>query len=707
MTTFSKYTNGAVKTLLMFFSVQMALFTTGTLSSCSDAPDAENYYTFKGQMMSQYLKSNSDFSNFAAIVEKAEIMDQLSAYGHFTCFAPTNAAVNKYLDSCGVTIADLTKDQCDTIARTHLFNVMYSTSDLSSSDNGILRSQNMMRRNVSVSHKLDQNGNMVFVLNGNASIIFEHQDDSVENGIVQPVDRMIVNSTKSLANFIKEDNSVSIYYEALKATGYEMVLDTMIMDKSYVAPDVEKYTYFTGAERKEEEREWAIAPKQKMYGYTAFLVPDAVLKEKYANYFNGAESDVKGLYDLACSIYDTMYPEDVNLPSHDFDHLTDPKNPLNRFMAYHLLDRNVQGYNYLTVRDDLGVDKEYANSVDWYTTMLTGTMVKLEHLIKEAWIGAGDELGSYYINRRYDKEKYFEQGAHVINPSKTIDAINGIYFYLSDIAKFDETTRDVVDNCRIRMDFSTIFPEIMTNNMRMNGDYRRYERQNIDDESIGFNYCFPNGYLKGVKVEGADAKFIYRRPRSKFYSLHGDECIANGVFDVTFEIPPFPFEGDWQVRLGFAAMTTAPRGSVQVFFDGKAAGLPINMELQIASPEIYGAGNFPKYSSIREDEELRASDYKILKNKGYYRGPFSCFHADDPTKVGERFADRADASASTVRKVLCTVNIKKSDFGKRHTLRIKNVSAQNTTNKEGMFDYLELVPKSVFAVTGDTTEDDL
>ena len=39
--------------------------------SCSDDPLEENYYTFTGEMMSDYLQSHEDFSEFAAIVTKA------------------------------------------------------------------------------------------------------------------------------------------------------------------------------------------------------------------------------------------------------------------------------------------------------------------------------------------------------------------------------------------------------------------------------------------------------------------------------------------------------------------------------------------------------------------------------------------------------------------------------------------------------------
>ena len=101
------------------------------IASCSDEPDAENFYTYKGQMMSEYLHANSQFSQYAAIVERAGLMKLLSAYGTYTCFAPTNNAIKLYLEGRGLTdISQLTDADCDTIARTHLVNNVFSTAEM-------------------------------------------------------------------------------------------------------------------------------------------------------------------------------------------------------------------------------------------------------------------------------------------------------------------------------------------------------------------------------------------------------------------------------------------------------------------------------------------------------------------------------------------------------------------------------------------------
>lgn len=676
-------------------------FVIPSMQSCNDEPDGDNFYSFTGQMMSEYLTANTQYSQFATIVQRAGLMDQLSAYGHYTCFAPTNDAVNAYLAKVGKSMETLTDADCDTLARTHLVNVMYSVSEMGGeSSTSVLPTQNMMRRNLQITHDKDENGNSVVVVNGNSMVFFEHQDDSVENGIMQPVNAVIENSTLSVPSLIKKNPRVSIYMQALEATKLVEKLEAY-KDNDYDPKDYEeKIQYMTGG----SIYEVANPPDQHLYGFTAFLVPDEILKN------NHNVTDLRGLYDLACGIYDSMYPDDVNKPEHAFDHLTDPINPLYRFMAYHLLDRNVQGYNYLTVRDDVGVDKSLANTTDWYTTMLPYTMIKVERLNVAKWLGPDGILGDRYINRRYD-DTHTERGVHIqpsVEPEYITDGNNGVYFYIDDIIAFNETTRDVVQNCRIRMDFSTIFPEIMSNNIRMNGTYTKDDESKYDDSyKYGKNYFFPAGYLKNVTFSdnNTGGHFIYRRPRCNYYSMHGDEMIANGVFDLEFVIPPVPFESDWQIRLGFAPMDAsqgASRGIFQIYFDDVAQGIPLNMDERINSTAVYGASSFPDYLEIRDNDEKRAEDFKILKNKGYYRGPYSIFHdANNNVNTGERFAKQP----STVRKVLCTVHIKP---GQDHRLRIRNVSTFRAKEKEAMLDYLEFVPKSVYGVNdGGAAEDDL
>ena len=155
-------------TVIKYWGCVAALCGMLCTTACSDEPDAEHYYTFKGQMMSEYLNSSEDFSEFATIVERAGLSDMLSSYGSYTCFAPTNEAVYKYLEEKGVASVDgLTDAECDTIARTHLIENMYSTSEM---NDGVLPTQNMNRRYLEIGHGNDENGNAVVLVNKTAHV---------------------------------------------------------------------------------------------------------------------------------------------------------------------------------------------------------------------------------------------------------------------------------------------------------------------------------------------------------------------------------------------------------------------------------------------------------------------------------------------------------------------------------------------------------
>ena len=62
-------------------------------SSCNDDLPAESYYTFTGEMMSDFLRNHEDFSLFCQIAERAGQMDFLGSRGGRTFFPAINSGV--------------------------------------------------------------------------------------------------------------------------------------------------------------------------------------------------------------------------------------------------------------------------------------------------------------------------------------------------------------------------------------------------------------------------------------------------------------------------------------------------------------------------------------------------------------------------------------------------------------------------------------
>lgn len=653
----------------------------GMMTGCSDEPDASNYYTFTGEMMSEYLKSHSEFSEFTAIVERADMMDLLSAYGHYTCFAPTNEAFQRYYQKRGIrSIDELTDADCDTIARTHLVGNMYATSEM---NDGVLTTANMNRRYIEVSHDLDSDSNAVVFLNRSAHIIFTMQDDSVENGIMQPVTEVLESSNRMLPDVMRTNPRISLFFSALVATG---LVDSLykFRDDDYNAKDYPRYKYTSHV-----NKETATVPDEKKYGFTAFVPTDSVLNTLYGI------TNLEQLYQKACEIYDAVYPEDATSEAHSFANLTDRKNPLNRFIAYHILDRDVKGWNYLTPLNDIGIITTLMNPVDWYETLLPHTLMKFERLTVRKYAGTST-VGQRFINRRYDDDYQIlgTQVERAIEKEYTQDALNGRYFYIDDIVAFSETTRDIVHNCRIRMDFSTIFPELMTNDIRQNGN-PKYQDPDFDETAkYGRNFYFPNGYLKNVTSAGY---FVYRRPHDYYDCYEGDEMNLFGNYDITFKIPPVPYEGEWQVRMGYAQEPT--RGIAQVYFDGKPQGIPLDMTIALNDASILGSSWVSDYTSMTTTQ--LSEDQKTLKNKGYYRGAAGGYRYNG---AGGTTTTVFATQTQTFRIVLCTVHM---DPNQDHFLRIRSVSSKMGNDNEFMLDYLELVPKSIYGVTDEGQIEDM
>lgn len=675
----------------IFVGVICALTGMATVS-CSDEPDDENFYTFTGEMMSDYFRNRPEYSDFAYIVDQAGMTDLLSAYGHYTCFLPSNKVVENYLNKKGLnSVKDLTREQCDTIARTHLVNNMYATIDM---NDGTLNTANMNKRYIQITHTVDKNDNSVVQLNRMSNIIFELKDDSVENGIIHPIDVLLENSNSSISDVLKANDRIRIFYEGLVATGLR---DTLIKtkDESYDGSKYGTYSYTS-----DFWREIAVAPEEKKYGFTVFVEPDDLYEKKFKEYgISTSNGMVRALYDLACKIYDPVFAGDADYKAaYGFDKITDRNNPLNMFMAYHILTRDVIGWNKLTpievhsgiVDGAIGIKIDKMNPCDWYETLMPRTMMKLEQATVREYMG-NSERGQRYINRRVD-DKFSIDGSKIqptVEADYLQDAPNGRYFYIDDIIAFSKDTQEKVLNDRIRMDFSTIFPEVMTMNMRLNGDPTKDDESSKADQTFknGKNYWFPKGYLDNVTMEG-NGVLVYRRPHWNFWSYEGDEFNLFGDYDFTFRLPPVPYEGEYQIRLGFCALDT--RGVAQIYFDGKPQGIPVDMRKRLSDETILGDKFGTKKWADMTDEE-KAEDQKMLKNLGYYRGAYGGYHSSGST-INE-FVD----NPRTYRLVLCTVHINPK---KDHYIRVRCTSSSKLgNNNEFMMDYLEIVPKSVYGIS--------
>ena len=598
------------------------------LASCNYEPDKENFYTFTGEMVADYLENRPErFSEFIKILERADKMDLLDTYGSFTCFAPTNRAVEEYLALYNLSsVEELSAKQCDTIANSHLINRAYFTTDMTA---GVISTPNQFDRYLSISFVVADSlsGTMAYFINKQSQIVL--RDDSVENGVVHTIDKVIRPSNSLLPELMREDTTIRLFYEAMVLTTFDDSL-LLYMDYDYVQPKlVLHYTSHVN-------RETAIAPKYRKYGYTGFVEPDEVYRQKGINNMND-------LIAYAKKVYDEVYPQDANLYDDDFTH---PKNPLNRFVAYHFMPRTGY-YNKLTTT--LCLITSIIDPIEFYETMCPNTMFKISGTT------------GLYMNRRVDN-KFNIRGALIQPPglsSTDQNAINGTYHYIDDILAYSKEVEEIVFNTRFRFDTGALFPEFMTNNVRHNQD-----RQ---------NYYFPNGYTEKAELT-SETKFIYRYQHENYDCHQGDEINFLGQYDITITLPPVP-EGTYEIRLGYTALPT--RGISQMYVDGEPTGIPVDLRIGATDPKIgWIADERTDDNGVQNDKDMR--NHKAMK------APDSMRRLNGNVYVVFR------TESWLFRRILVTKYLTQEP----HTLRFRNVI--DDLDAEFMFDYIEIVPKSVY-----------
>jgi uncharacterized surface protein with fasciclin (FAS1) repeats len=669
------------------FAATLLLVLGCVFTGCNDEIDGSSRFTFTGELISTHLENNPEkFSDFTHILSKAKIgkkvsgsiLKTLSTYGSYTCFAPTNEAVRKFLqeeydrylagDRTGITspnLEDLTDSMATVIAMNHIIEMGYLTTDISE---GAFPMSTMNRRFTTVEWITDESGRVYAFLNNSARII--EPDMKMENGTIQVVDAVLNPSNKLLPELLEAQNGFNLFYDAIKLTGLDELLSTYEIDLEYdntlEGPSLDS------------ETSTSPYPKDKKQRYTLLVEPDALFTE------NGIEN-----IDELIAFAEKWYGTEAK------GNYSDPNNALYRFVAYHIIDRQLLyssstgpgGFimeNYVNAEFSSKVNlNQNFDSYEYYETMLPYTMIKVtkpytnQALKNEIVINYAQEQGTMIKNPEMEKhlnvivekatttkEKYEELSEFNQN------ALNGIIHTIDRILIYneDEMAGNVL-NERIRMDISALFPEFTKNGVRW------------DLSSAGNVVTFiPKGYCKDFIVNNEDTEVFYFRPHKTYLgsyaNFQGDEFIVEGKYDFQYRIPHVP-EGNYEIRFGYPRGYY--RGVCQFYVDGKIAGIPVDLRWNNETDIAIGWTS----DDGKSNEEIREND-KAMRNRGYMKGPASIVLDDN----GGTMRD----SEQAIRKIVGTYRLDKGD----HWLRFKDVS-ENSTGKMKQFDqdYLELVPVSV------------
>ena len=627
-----------IKTWMLLIAVALV---TNMAVSCNEEDLPDNYYTATEMTAAGFLQNDpARFSEFTRILQRANFLSTLATYGEYTLYAPTNEAVNNYLSANNYgSVEDIPQNVCDTIARTHIVKGgVYFTADVS---DGTLPLLNMDDRNITITCDSDVNNNNAIIYYVNKSAKMIERDDSVTNGVVHTIDRLLVSTSMLLPDLIKQDTTSTIFASALALTGVELNMRK-----------VEDYSYTIGRDSVEEGlpevffgaegEKWTKVKfvERRYFKYTAFVETDETFEK--AGILN-----INDLIAKAKAWYDNVFPEDAGKYDDDYTH---PKNPLNRFVSYHILPFLVN-YDQLVVSGqikDYYCDLSKADAEDYYETMAQGCILR----------ASGPKDGKVYLNRKR-MDVLITPGVRVLSPTESglnlQDCANGVYHYISAPLYFNPEAL----NNRMRIDATTLFPDFL----------------NMSKCRVQFNEktmtMFKNNYLTNVKATSQSLIGV-RGNEIWTNSWEGNMVAICGEFDVEIKLPPVPKTGMYELRLGYSVNPS--RGIIQVYLNGIACGVPVNLQ---QGPEGWK-------EDTEDEEENRATD-KSMHNRGFMKAPDS--QGGDISNGGTPFR----AAGHIMRRVLYTGEIRQDQ---ENWVRFRQLLKGNYSLS---LDYIELCPKNIYA----------
>lgn len=689
----------------------MALAALGVASftSCSEEIDDSNLYTFTGQTVIDYLRSDSTLSDIAKISDRAGMSDRLSAYGTYTCFAPTNEALKVYIDSlyndkksdnhnglyAGEVPADSVmnrlwkSEKCDSLCKdiieSHVTGQKKTTNDfLTGAD------ITMMLGNTHTPKRV--NGEITM----DGTTHFIKTDQEVENGIVQVIDRLFYRSTNYIIDEMDAMGCYGLWVEALRKTGIDKILQENIRTKDISWFNIEPETKYPFADY----------PTKCKVGFTIFAEPDEVLKKEGINTFADLVARANQEYANCKNWY--SYVEDAGINVSTGNDYTNQWNALNMFIRYHILhyalstDKLVYSYNELK---DMDV-------YEYVRTLLPGTMFKLTG-IKDP----GGNVGEIRINRQLntptltsDPGNTNRNGTAYLEANQVIDegilvgntkinsrqASNGYVHPISGVLAYKETVPNKVLNERLRFEFMSLFDESMTNRYRgytgadLKSFFGRTDR-NITAVRI------PEGYFENMVIYNGDASRVYYLTKDQangnygydcWNDYQGDELYCKGAYDFAIKLPPVPKDGTYELRFGY--VNNGLRTIVQFYLGHSSdrstmtpCDIPLDQNVDLKSTTV-------GWTDPNTDGDNGAAVDKAMHNRGWMRGPN--YFSNKKYGEGSTARFKSDGGQHHIRRVVTKQYFKQ---GEENWFRCKTAMPENT-EAEFELDYIELVPVNVY-----------
>ncbi|MBQ9559604.1 MAG: hypothetical protein IJV08_06415 [Bacteroidaceae bacterium] len=649
----------------LFPLLLMSVLLMGVMQSCKEDIDMSDRYTFKEFTIAGYLANqDSTYSEYIKLLSDVKISKRsestvyqlLSARGKYTVFAPTNKAIQNYLDTlCAAGIINepswdgfKSEHDLDSIREVIVYNSILdgTKDDLEPIQSGGFPEDsrefpiaNMNERKLNVCYgnnpdsiyvnaAKDKAGNII----RGSLIDLKNHDIFTINGYIHQVHTVIAPSNETLSDlFMSYLNTMSgdfiVAAKMMLATGLSDTL-TKVKDEVYenlvqsADPRVQKLPNFNGGGSGQATN--GDLPEHRYYGFTVFAEPDDFWRSELGK--EPAEITPEDVQEWV--VKQGFYPD--GLDNTDY---TDENNILNLFFTYHLLPmrltpdkivihHNERGYNYKNTSQNYTVPV-----YEIYTTMGKRRLIKLYQAGPHYSLDGTSKL---YINRfpvlnNGRDEDYSEKSITpetegvVIDTENAIGLINAYIYPIYTPIAYDDNTRSNLQKQRLRYDLTSLCPEFMNNDMKDNRSLLLYTGLPEDK-----NYK----YLENIDLLNGTNFYFLNGMGMGWYNWQGDEFNIRGKYEVIFRLPPVPKAGTYEIR--FAIQSNSDKRSMcQVYF-GKdkdklaAMGIPLDLRQGGISRHL-ASGTVPSslvgWEEDTEDDDYNAEVDKKMRNNGFMKGP--------------------------------------------------------------------------------------
>ena len=699
--------------------------------SCTEDIDTSARYVFTQQTLLDYIRAGEDFSEYNAMLAdvpiseytKSSVATLLSTRGNFLVFAPTNEAIARYLKTNydkGVITSPATKiaDIADKAIADSLKAVIVKNSVMDFSDNTDVKMfinvmaprttetsayttvSNLNLRYLNIGQPTDT---ALVLKSGETKVIKAYPiegaltfkcDIELYNGILHEMYEVVAPSSDDVMDIMSHCEQLTAFGNLLTLCGLQDTL-RVYEDKLYHKLYWSNPSMYQPPKHATESVD-AVGMEHRLIGFTIFPETNEVYK---ALGLLGDDGKVK-LEDLR-KYLESRQPSGL-LQDDDY---TNTDNWLNYFVTYHLLPMSIE-FDHLVVHyNEVGyhwLSKESVPTIpitEHYTTMGQRRLLNITE--GNDTVTHGKRLNFFAkMNRKHPMwiEELIDDGIFVDDPLNLGFTIptptNGMIYPIPELLVYTPETARRQGTERMRIDVTTLFPEMMTNRIRRRFGYVK---------NTGFTKNYP--YI--TDMQWSDESNVYYHPGwdQPWHNFQGDEFNITGIYDIVIKMPPIPYSNTYELRFNISANFT--RGLMQVYFGTNrdmlpATGIPIDMRL--GGTRRYTGWGWDKWAPSylgweldTDDEAFNEDSDKRMRLHGFMKAPagfckrpiVGSFDVLNTMRNDCKSYDGADGAA--LRRILLRQELQ---AGETYYIRFKDVLGQQ--NSQFFLDFFELVPKEIY-----------